>query len=308
MATLLFIDTNIWLDFYRSNNEAGISLLNRLKDLSKFILVTDQLEMEFKKNRQNVILESVKGLKPPPGVSIPAFLNSENDEVKLDRAIQEAQQLVESIKNNLPKMLEDPGANDQVYQICSGVFGKNDRLCYRVHNPRWREIKDAALTRYQRGYPPRKPGDTSMGDAVNWEWIVYSTRTLKRNVVIVSRDSDYGQFHDGKAYLNDQLRQEFTDRVGKEYRITLYRTITAALKDFQVIVTPKEEQEENSIIQSLDDSTRLKREALAELLTQRELSDDPPSSLLTLLGFLSSLRKSTGEDKKQSKEGENGTS
>ena len=55
MATLLFIDTNIWLDFYRSNNQAGLSLLRRGKELSKFIIVTDQIEMEFLKNRQEVI-------------------------------------------------------------------------------------------------------------------------------------------------------------------------------------------------------------------------------------------------------------
>ena len=66
MATVLFIDTNIWLDFYRANNEAGFSLLKRLRGLAKFILVTDQVEMEFMKLRQEVILQSIKNLTPSP--------------------------------------------------------------------------------------------------------------------------------------------------------------------------------------------------------------------------------------------------
>src|SRR6185295_1624498 len=107
MATILFIDTNIWLDFYRSNNEAGLSLLKRLKGLSKFILVTDQVEMEFEQNRQEEILLSPKNLKPPQDISIPAFLTS-NEASHLEKSLEESQQLVKKIKKLLPHILKDP--------------------------------------------------------------------------------------------------------------------------------------------------------------------------------------------------------
>ena len=49
-----------------------------------------------------------------------------------------------------------------------------------------------AWRRFLLGYPPRKADDTSIGDAVNWEWVVDCAKRANADVVIVSRDSDYG--------------------------------------------------------------------------------------------------------------------
>ena len=46
-----FVDTNIFLDFYRTGNEASLSLLEKLKAVKDRILSTYQVEMEFLKNR-----------------------------------------------------------------------------------------------------------------------------------------------------------------------------------------------------------------------------------------------------------------
>jgi hypothetical protein len=39
---LLFVDTNIWLDFYRARTEAGLSLLEHLEAVAEHIIVTSQ--------------------------------------------------------------------------------------------------------------------------------------------------------------------------------------------------------------------------------------------------------------------------
>ena len=70
MAThkpILFVDTNIWLDFYRARTEAGLKLLNHLDAIRDQIVMTYQVEMEFKKHRQDVILESFAAMKPSRG-------------------------------------------------------------------------------------------------------------------------------------------------------------------------------------------------------------------------------------------------
>lgn len=255
MATLLFIDTNIWLDFYRSNNDAGLSLLNHVKELSKFIVVTEQVEMEFRKNRQEEIVRSVKGLTAPQGISVPAFLTTD-DVNGLDERIREAQRLVGKLKSRLPHILDDPLSNDPVYQICETIFGKTDDLRFGHSHPAWEDIQSAARNRYQLGYPPRKADDTSMGDSVNWEWIVYCAKSFKKNIAIVSRDGDYGRFHGEKGYLNDHLKHEFENRVGKERKISLHQKLTVVLKQFKVHVTEKEQQEENRIIQSAERHVR----------------------------------------------------
>jgi predicted nucleic acid-binding protein len=62
---LLFIDTNIWLDFYRARNDTGLKLLKQVEALTDNLIVTYQLESEFKRNRQAVLMESWDNLKPP---------------------------------------------------------------------------------------------------------------------------------------------------------------------------------------------------------------------------------------------------
>lgn len=250
MATLLFIDTNIWLDFYRSNNDAGLSLLKRVKELSKFILVTDQIEMEFEKNRQGVIWQAAKNLNPPQDISIPAFLTS--DEAKdLKKSLEASQQLIKKIKKRLPHILKDPEANDPVYQICREVFSrKEEGLSYGQDHADWKEVQDAALKRFQLGYPPRKSDDTSMGDAVNWEWIIRCANLTKSNIAIVSRDDDYGAIQESTVTLNDHLRREFSNRVNKKQTIFLFTKLTEALKQLHVPVTQKEVREENRLIEN----------------------------------------------------------
>ena len=66
MPKLLFIDTNIYLDFYRIRNEVKAPFLVHLEGIKDTLIVTDQVEMEFKKNRQSSILEGMKELKPRP--------------------------------------------------------------------------------------------------------------------------------------------------------------------------------------------------------------------------------------------------
>ncbi len=55
-----FIDTNIFLDFYRQSNDATLRLLERLKPVRDRIICTYQVEMEFLKNRQTVLLGALR--------------------------------------------------------------------------------------------------------------------------------------------------------------------------------------------------------------------------------------------------------
>ncbi|MGJ8670608.1 MAG: hypothetical protein ACSHXK_14050, partial [Oceanococcus sp.] len=97
------------------------------------------------------------------------------------------------------------------------------------------------------GYPPRKQRDTSIGDALNWEWIVHCGQKLQGKFLIVSRDSDFGAEFQGKHYLNDALRAEFRDRVGKK-SIELTGKLSVALKQLEVHITKAEEKSEEQDI------------------------------------------------------------
>ena len=206
--------------------------------------------MEFKKNRQAAILESIRGLKAPEQILRPGLFSDAKAVKALEKNLKQAEELVKRMRSRLSKIFEKPATYDPVYKVCQRVFHKEDALNLSRNTKVRHLIRRKAFRRFLFGCPPRKKDDTSIGDAVNWEWIVYCAKETKSHIVIVSRDSDYGSISDSRSYLNDHLKQEFAERVGKTRKAVLYTKLSEALKHFAITVTPKEEEEENRLIES----------------------------------------------------------
>jgi PIN domain len=251
LDAIVFIDTNIFLDFYRVRGwESGLSVLRHISENHARIVTGSQIDMEFKKNRQKVILDSLGKAKTPDlgALTVPTFLH----ESKPNRALKTAKKQIESqlrkVRARIEKVLRDPGKNDPVYKVAQALF-KND-CAYnlsREKDARFR-IRRLALKRFMLGYPPRKDADTSIGDAINWEWIVRCAIDSGKHVILVSRDSDYGHAYEKAPVLNDWLRQEFAERVGRTRKIVLTDRLTDAFKRIAVPVTREEEEQENSLV------------------------------------------------------------
>jgi hypothetical protein len=85
---LIFIDTNILLDFYRvRGRESGLSILKHIDNHLDRFITTNQVEMEFKKNRQRVIPDSHSTFKLPgfEGLQLPAFISESKQSKALAR-------------------------------------------------------------------------------------------------------------------------------------------------------------------------------------------------------------------------------
>jgi len=65
MKRLLFVDTNIFLDFYRVESDAALNLLVELESKKSDLIFTYKVDVEFKKNRQSVIHSGLKSMKTP---------------------------------------------------------------------------------------------------------------------------------------------------------------------------------------------------------------------------------------------------
>ena len=66
LDALLFIDTNIFLDFYRDRkSDVGMKFLEQMERCKGRLILGSQLEMEYKKNRQGVIIETLGGFGTP---------------------------------------------------------------------------------------------------------------------------------------------------------------------------------------------------------------------------------------------------
>jgi PIN domain len=250
MDTLIFIDTNIWLDFYRFPRDAGLGFLKHIDASHDRIITGSQVEMEYKKNRQRVILESYKQLQIPNwgGLKTPAFLAQSKPTRAIDRHTKAIAARVMTLKGRMEKVLRDPSRHDPVYKTAQRLFRNRSELNLSRGKDVRLEIRDLAEKRFRLGYPPRKPTDTSFGDAVNWEWIIHCAIDSAKNVVIVSRDSDYGHSFDGRPMVNDWLLQEFRERVTRKRRLTLTDRLAEAFKAASVKVTKREEDEEAALV------------------------------------------------------------
>lgn len=63
---LLFVDTNVLLDFYRiRKSDVSIKYLQQLEECKDRLIIGSQVEMEFKKNRQRVIVEALNSYSLP---------------------------------------------------------------------------------------------------------------------------------------------------------------------------------------------------------------------------------------------------
>jgi len=256
MSCLIFIDTNIYLDFYRYRgvgSDASLSILQHFDDNHARIITTSQVEMEYKKNRQRVILDSLKSIKPPDSSSlvVPSFLQ----ESKPNKAIRTAQEQLSTqsrlLKERTAKLLQSPSRNDPVYMVLQRLF-KAKQPCH-FHRAIDQKTKDdirGAQRRFALGYPPRKNGDLSMGDSINWEWTIHCAQQCTDDIVIVSRDSDYGLVYEKDAMLNDWLRQEFKERVSRKRLLTLTGKLTEGFKLASITVTREQEESEELLLQA----------------------------------------------------------
>lgn len=248
-APLLFIDTNIFLDFYRATGSADFRLLDRLKGIKESIITSHQIEMEFQKNRQARMSEAFDKLEFMRLPEIPGMFVGTSELDELSEAIKQVKEKLKILQNRLTGAVAIPGIVDSVYKVAKEVFSFESPFNLSRSKPEYPRMLRLARRRFMLGYPPRKEKDTSMGDAVNWEWIVECAMASKRPVIIVSRDSDYGLSFDKKRHLNEWLEQEFKERVGsKDASIRLTDSLSAALKEVKVRVTEAEEKAEEKLI------------------------------------------------------------
>lgn len=245
---LLFIDTNVLLDFYRARNDSQLGFLKELNKHRERVITTYQVEMEFKKNRQSTILEALRGLTNPDNPEFPVFLRhaktAKSIRASRDRVIKQIKVLRQRIQN----ILENPTTADDVYKPIQRLFREETPFNLTRDKPEKYTIRRRAWKRFVLGYPPRKKGDTSTGDAVNWEWIVACAKKEKSNVVIVSRDSDYGVRLGDSYYLNDWLAHEFRDRVSIQKNAILTPSLAEAYKLMGMTVAPGAKKEEERLL------------------------------------------------------------
>jgi PIN domain len=251
MQTLIFIDTNIMLDFYRiRKSETGLKFLEHIDQNHQSIITTSQVEVEFKKNRQKEILDFIDKIKPPDWSNLtpPPILSESKATQSIENAKNTIKVAQKKQKDRLQRALLKPTLYDPVYKTLQRLF-RND---YEYNLNRSKKVRYAirskARKRFSLGYPPRKNADLSLGDAINWEWVVHCAENFNSNIVIVTRDSDYGVRNGDSIIINDWLIQEFRERVSKQRKLILTDKLSVAFKEAKIKVSKEEENEEADLV------------------------------------------------------------
>jgi hypothetical protein len=255
LDALIFIDTNILLDFYRMrSSNVGLELLRLIEKHKDIVITGSQVEMEYKKNRQRVVLETLNAQKTPEfgGLTPPAFLADAQPAKMIAKAREQLKNQQAKLKERIASILDNPSLSDPVYQSLQRVF-KNECAYNLGRQQKQRfEIRNLARKRFVLGYPPRKQGDTSIGDAINWEWIISCANASGKHVILVTRDTDYGISYEKKYFLNDWLRQEFSERVNRKRKVILTDRLAEAFKLVQIQVSKQAVAEEVSLLSQLE--------------------------------------------------------
>ena len=131
--SLIFIDTNIFLDFYRVHEEKYFDRLEKLVKVSDRLIITEQVEMEYKKNRAKIVLSLLRELDYK--FQIPDICSELHLTKKIDDHKNEINKLIGKIKNNLKKILENPENHDETYKILTSLFNVRGALRLNYSDP-----------------------------------------------------------------------------------------------------------------------------------------------------------------------------
>jgi predicted nucleic acid-binding protein len=263
----IFIDTNILLDFYRiRRTDISLKYLEEIEKHKDLMISTSQVEMEYKKNRQSAILESIGEVKKINNVNltVPAIISDAKAVKMIKKSKKDIDDQQKKLKERIEKILKNPSLNDPVYKMLQKIFKHKSPINLNRENKERFTIRRLALKRFMLGYPPRKSSDNSIGDAINWEWIIRCAEKSKKHIIIVTRDTDFGAIHENESYLNDWLKQEFRQRISQQRKLILTDKLFRAFKLVEIPVTQEMIEEEENVIKA--SSELYKQKVLREIL------------------------------------------
>ena len=229
---MIFIDTNIYLDFFNNSQPQLKKLLSTLVELRSKVIVPRQVVYEVSRNKVQKLAESltelhkkarVESILLPEQHDLPGTTGKVQDWNRRRRALQQqAAELEKESRALIATLLADvQHGRDPVSLALSKVFEN-------AIDPT-DAIVVAARDRRERGNPPGKKSDT-LGDQLSWETLL-SFCEDKSDLWFVSRDEDFGVHYDESLYFNAFLQNELTQKLPTK-KVHAFSALPAALKHY----------------------------------------------------------------------------
>lgn len=216
----LFIDTNIFLSFYRFSNEQ----LHKLEELVSLIrakkvklYLTEQVIDEFNRNREKVFKDTMKVINDfSPKFLVPVMCNDMKEVKSIQTQLKQIEKKKKKIEERLKRQfkynslkidmfMKEIISSTNVYEVTEIIYNRG-------------------LRRYHLGNPPGK--NNSYGDAINWE-ILLENVPKRQPLYFIGNDSDHLSPMD-KAQFSDFLSQEWKRKKGSS--VILFNSILEFLQ------------------------------------------------------------------------------
>lgn len=263
----LFIDTNVFLGFYRFTND-DLGTLGRLEDLivktrKIKLYVTQQQVDEFYRNRDGVIKQNVDSFKYSQPV-LPKVFSGHSDYPEIVRESRELATKINKVKQDTldDALKENLRADAVVKNIFKSPIATTEDIFHR------------ARMRVDVGNPPGKNG--SLGDAINWEILldfVDSKDDFLTDVHIISGDGDFSSALDENK-IGSFLGSEWSSRkFGTAY---LYRSLNSFFEKHFPDIELVDEAIKDGIVEQIGTASSFDnaRALIARLHKMGNLSED----------------------------------
>lgn len=242
---LLFIDSNIFLNFYDFHDE-DLTQLAKLVDFIKSgeikLFLTSQVCDEVKRNRE-VRLKGAYGqfVDSRPTLPMPPFCKHYDEYVDIKRV----QSILDKLKAQLSKKLWDDIQKHTLKadEVIQGLISVSQIIESDAYLPQ-------SIKRHQLGRPPGKK-DRSYGDEINWEALLAEVEG-EGEFILLSKDGDYSHPIDenlAKDYLVEEWKKAHPDN-----EIFFYKSLTRFFSEHDIKIELRVEQEKDSLVQGLINS------------------------------------------------------
>ena len=233
----ILIDTNIFLDFYRSNGASIHIFSTIIENIDKFIL-TDQIIQEFERSREGVIKSvqqrfQIESKLENFSSSYLQNLDEFNKLIEIQKLyVLQQRKVSNSIAEILRDSSKDPIAN--YFKEFVNESLKRDIVYYTTD-----EIISKAVKRKNIGNPPTS-NKFSLGDEINWEIVLAN---IQEDIILVGRDN---------TYTNNLtfLQKDFHKKTGCDIS-DLTERISVALEKAGIEITEELIKEEDKVIEDL---------------------------------------------------------
>lgn len=187
----LFVDANIFLNFFREDMPKFHSLIEALEAMRSNLLVTERVAHEVRRNKVQVVDNTLQGFRKQlelPSIRVPSHLggNADASLEALNSELSAAYHKVRDLKQRFTSY-----TNELLRQVARSEDATSLALERIFADAVAATGEQLALARERQAYgdPPGKPNDP-LGDQVSWEQVLAQIRN-GAEVWLVTSDRDY---------------------------------------------------------------------------------------------------------------------